>query len=319
MQLRVVHTSVAILILLALAIRPAAAGQLEVPALPDLKGAKVALMPIDVELFELTAADLEQPRADWTQAARSYVKNSIAAENNERGTSLSEFSLDSVPFETRQVLVQYEKLHRQVGLSMLAHERAPGLSLPDKSSVNQWTLDTGVSLIQGATGAGYAVYLYIKDSYSTARRVALNIVMAILGGPVKGGTQIGYASLVDLRTGDVVWFDSIASGFGDLRTQEAANSVVGKTVPRFRRHRIMHGSFHRRRVPGGLCGCASTALLAGCETAGTAGETGANRVTSPPLQHPRAVYRRLWKRRKMTSNTRPTASLIPSSTVISPT
>ena len=45
--------------------------------------------------------------------------------------------------------------------------------------------------------------------------------MALLKG-LAGGSQTGYASLVDLRTGRVVWFNNLARGFGDLREPEPA-------------------------------------------------------------------------------------------------
>ncbi len=45
---------------------------------------------------------------------------------------------------------------------------------------------------------------------------------AILGAGVRGGQQVGFASLVDLRSGDIVWFNVMARGTGDLREAEQA-------------------------------------------------------------------------------------------------
>ena len=42
------------------------------PSLPQ--NARVLLMPLDVQLFELTAGGLQEPKADWTAAAESHVR-----------------------------------------------------------------------------------------------------------------------------------------------------------------------------------------------------------------------------------------------------
>ena len=46
--------------------------------------------------------------------------------------------------------------------------------------------------------------------------------MALLGVGLAGGSQTGYASLVDLRTGRVVWFNNLAS---------AASAACGSRNP----------------------------------------------------------------------------------------
>jgi hypothetical protein len=47
---------------------------------------------------------------------------------------------------------------------------------------------------------------------------------------VQGGSQIGYASVVDLKTGDIVWFNWLARPHGDLRTPAAATETVKALV-----------------------------------------------------------------------------------------
>ena len=50
--------------------------------------------------------------------------------------------------------------------------------------------------------------------------------LAILGVGITGGIQIGYASLVDLQTGQVIWFNQLARGTGDLREADSARETV---------------------------------------------------------------------------------------------
>jgi hypothetical protein len=59
------------------------------------------------------------------------------------------------------------------------------------------------------------------------------VAAAILGVGLQGGSQVGFASLVDLRSGDVVWFNQIYRPTGDMRTAEPAAETV----------KILHAGF----------------------------------------------------------------------------
>jgi hypothetical protein len=48
--------------------------------------------------------------------------------------------------------------------------------------------------------------------------------------PVPGGFQSGFASLVDLRTGKIVWFNRVLSVDGDLRNPDDARDTVGELL-----------------------------------------------------------------------------------------
>jgi hypothetical protein len=56
------------------------------------------------------------------------------------------------------------------------------------------------------------------------------VVGALLGVGVPGGSQVGFASVVDLKTGDIVWFNRLIRPQGDLRTPEAAAETVKALV-----------------------------------------------------------------------------------------
>ena len=58
---------------------------------------------------------------------------------------------------------------------------------------------------------------------------------------VGGATQLDYASLVDLKTGEVVWFNVVQAGsqvpgikFGDLRTPQGAAQMVERLLGRMK-------------------------------------------------------------------------------------
>ena len=81
--------------------------------------------------------------------------------------------------------------------------------------------------------AQYALFLWVRDSYASAERRAAMVAMAFLGVSMSGGVQIGYASLVDVRSGKVVWFNRLARGRGDLRDAPAAQATVKELLSGF--------------------------------------------------------------------------------------
>jgi len=70
----------------------------------------------------------------------------------------------------------------------------------------------------------------VRDSYVSAGRAAVIGAAAIFGVGIPGGRQVGFASLVDLRTGNIVWFNRLISGTGDLRTEAPAQSTVDNLI-----------------------------------------------------------------------------------------
>jgi hypothetical protein len=59
--------------------------------------------------------------------------------------------------------------------------------------------------------------------------------MALLGAFTTGGEQMGYASLVDLETGRIVWFNDLQRMTGDLRDPQAAAETVEALLKAFPR------------------------------------------------------------------------------------
>jgi len=59
------------------------------------------------------------------------------------------------------------------------------------------------------------------------------VLMAVLGVGLSGGSQVGYASLVDLESGRVLWFNSLARATGDLRDPGKAAETVDALLTGF--------------------------------------------------------------------------------------
>lgn len=182
---------------------------------------RVLLVDPDVELDELNVADAATPRADWTAAAKTFLHDDIAATLATRGIATLATGPISDPHEAQLV-----RLHDAVASAMLLHLYVSALALPNKKEALDWTLGTGVEALRKHYGGDYALFVRLHDSYSSDGHKALMLGAALLLVPVPGGMQRGDASLVDLRTGHVVWFNLLANMDGDLREAEPARQTV---------------------------------------------------------------------------------------------
>lgn len=190
----------------------------------------IVVMPLDVELSALTAGGVEEPQAEWTEAAHRHMRAALEEEAKVRQVKLVPFNPDSGEQEDRDTSLALIALHRAVGTAVLVHQYQPGLELPSKQGKFDWSLGPSVAAISRTQQADYALFLFVRDSYATAGRVAFIAVAALMGVGIPGGTQIGFASVVDLKTGDIVWFNRMLRATGDLRTPQAAGETVKALV-----------------------------------------------------------------------------------------
>jgi hypothetical protein len=184
---------------------------------------RVLLVEPDVKLGELGAGGSIDWRADWSKTGTGFVAQDIKGTLAARGIDVAESGTLTDPHQ-----VQLVKLHDAVGGAILLHTVNGGgaFKLPTKSDPLDFTLGPGVKDLHDKFGADYAMFVTVRDSYTTTGRAFLMLGMAALGVGISGGQQAGFVTLVDLRTGNVVWFNWLTSQNGDLRTPEPAQKVV---------------------------------------------------------------------------------------------
>lgn len=190
-------------------------------------GARVVLMPMDIELFSVSAGGILEPQAEWTAQALDHLKAAYAAKRSALGVDLIEVGDDG-----DEVVEEFNRLHGAVG-SAIARHHYGAWQLPTKDGQFDWTLGEGVDAIRAVTGADYALFTFVRDSYASSGRVAAMMIGALFGVGLGGGMQAGYASLVDLRDGRVVWFNLLLRASGDLREAEKARETLNALLKKF--------------------------------------------------------------------------------------
>lgn len=186
------------------------------------RSAKIVVLPVDVELFSLSAGGVPEPKADWTAAAQGHMKSAL-------GRMVGQLGLSSEQMEERAAdeFAEPIALHAAVARSIaLHHSLGAGWALPTKEGRLDWSFGDAMKSLQARTGAQYGLFVWVRDSYASTERKLAMVGLALLGVGITGGSQVGYASLVDLDSGRVLWFNRLARGSGDLREAESAGESI---------------------------------------------------------------------------------------------
>ena len=191
---------------------------------------KILLMPVDIEICELTLAGMCEPSASWTQNSRENIITSFEEILNKRNAILKKYNMNE---QQNDEIIQVIKLHTQIGQEIINNEYGPH-ELPTKKEFN-WTLGKKVKLLKEKYKSDYAIFIFFRDQYSSTKRVIYNIVTAFLfpGIIPIGGSQIAFASLVNLNNGEITWFNGYYRSFGDVRDLEKARDTVNKLFEEF--------------------------------------------------------------------------------------
>jgi hypothetical protein len=208
---------------------------------------RLLVMRPDVTVNSLTTGGMSEPRADWTEQARGNIINALRAEQADRGGRVLVMARrNELPNISAEEIADLERLHFAVGNSIALHKYS-GAALPTKRGKGlEYTLGADAVSLGRRSGYDYALFLYAQDNIASTGRVALQ-VLGVAGcfigfcAPSGGSNQFAYASLVDLRTGEVVWFNVLQTGsqlpgvkFGDIRTQQGASQMVERLIGRMK-------------------------------------------------------------------------------------
>ena len=190
-----------------------------------------------VQVGSQSAGGTVTPNADWTAQARNNINTALNAKLGGLGNSV--IQAPELYGEDAAKVQEYHALFAAIADSVIEYQFEKGNRLPtkkreSKEGIFDWSLGSGVSQLPGAKDADYALFIFDSDAYGTTGRKLLQIV-AILGAGVyvSSGDHRGYAGLIDLRTGNVLWMNADPSMGGDVRNPEGAEKRVREMLTGF--------------------------------------------------------------------------------------
>jgi len=195
---------------------------------------RLIVMQPDISVGVLTAGGGFEHREDWTKQARDHVLTALRKQQANRGGNTTIADTRETAGGDAEMVADLYWLHTAIGRAIRIHKYSPQ-ALPTKKDRFDWTLGMDAVAYGAQTHYDYALFLHAQDSFSSGGRVALQMASALACGfgvcvMPTGGMQQAFASLVDLKSGQIVWFNTLAATAGDIRTAEGAKKMVDELL-----------------------------------------------------------------------------------------
>lgn len=200
-------------------------------------GKRILVFRPSISVGAQSTAGMFEPNGEWTEKARANIQAALEKAQASLGNVV--VAAPEVYGDDAQKLQEHMQLFAAVSDAVIQYQFFLGNRLPtkkrdNKNAVFDWSLGKGVADLPGARDADYGLFFFTRDAYGSTGRKVLQ-VLALLGPgiAVKSGVHQGYAGLVDLRTGDLLWLNADAAMGGDVRDPEGSQKRVHQLLEDF--------------------------------------------------------------------------------------
>jgi hypothetical protein len=219
-------------------------------SMPTDRPVRILVFRPDVKVGSQSAGGVVTPNAEWTANARKHLADALVAAKP--GGASEIVFMPELEGENATLLNEYRSLFKGVAATVLQHRLFKGDRLPTKITGFEYTLGPGAAKLGDLGGGDYGLFVVTNDAYGDSGRKALQVFSLLLAAGtgvsmgVTSGVHAGYAGLVDLKTGDLIWLNADLKMGGDVRDGEGATKRVSQLLEDFPR-------------PGGAAAAVATA------------------------------------------------------------
>jgi len=192
---------------------------------------KILLLPIEIRVHEISAGGVVEKVDDWSKQAstnaRQYIRTLAA--------SRDVFTIVETPAlnaQDRAQLEQHVALYEVVAGSADLALASPISAWRERAKDFDYTLGPGLKPLAEHSGIDAAMILTGTDYISSAGRkaaMAMGVLLGALAGGIfipQGGTSFVSVGVVDMRTGNLLWFASDQSATTDLRNEQDVQRIL---------------------------------------------------------------------------------------------
>jgi len=199
----------------------------------SLQGQKILLLRPSVWVGEQSTAGLPEPNADWTAQARELLIKELARRQAQFSNQI--VAEPDLTGDDARAFAEHKALFNSVAGSVMTYQFFAGNRLPTrKKKPFEWTLGDNAKRLADVTGAKYGLFVTINDQYGSFGRKLFQVFAAgMFGVGVKSGQHLGYAGLVDLQSGDLVWLNADGEMGGDVRSEDGMQKRVSQLLEEF--------------------------------------------------------------------------------------
>lgn len=186
----------------------------------------ILLVPADVTVKEISAGGVTEEVPEWTESAQENV-NSALREQASSHEAIELIPLPELGDEERAVLAEHVALYNIVAGTALNVVNSPAPAWRHKREHFDYTLGPGLRFLTQKTDAEAALLVVGEDAVSSAGRKAAFVIGAAMGVSIPMGYSFLSVGVVDLETGNIMWFDyDVSTGDKDLREADDARTMV---------------------------------------------------------------------------------------------
>jgi hypothetical protein len=198
---------------------------------PAAQPVRILIFRPEVRVHAQSTGGLNERNVEWTVAARAALTASLTKAQILLGNDIR---IMPDPTENESAAMNdYRALFRAITDAVIVHRLFPGSRLPAKKDRLDWSMGPGIAALEGMGDSDFGLFFYTFDSYETERRKAAQAVGQLFGVGLSPGVHIGYAGLVDLRSGDLVWINADLKMSGDVRKSAGADRRVQQLLQAF--------------------------------------------------------------------------------------
>ena len=200
-------------------------------------GKRILVFRPAVSVGSQSTGGMFEPNAEWTEQAKGNIETALEELQARLGNEVIEAPEGFG--ENAQAVEEHMALFAAVSQAVIEYQFFVGNRLPtkkrdNKADVFDWSLGDGVADLPGAGRADYGLFIFNKDAYgSTGRKLLQAVALLGPGIAVKSGEHVGYAGLVDLKTGDLLWLNADGAMGGDVREEEGSQKRVRQLLEDF--------------------------------------------------------------------------------------
>lgn len=198
------------------------------------KKKKVSIFTPDMKIFKLTAGGIDQYQDEWSIKATNFMKEELRKE-------LDTFDTIEFNYLDKSALNKHDKefIDEQKGIfyivahSIIAHTYEPGTLFKHKIEDFDYTLGEELGYLNNLTDAEAILLVNGRNYIWTVGRSSLAVLSTLVTLatgvylPVPARQEWLTASLVDIKSGDILWFNYLRMP-GDMRMPNIDRRLIQK-------------------------------------------------------------------------------------------
>lgn len=205
-------------------------------ALPANSKKKILVFRPAVSVGAQSTGGLFEPNAEWTERAKTNIEAALSKLQTQLGNDI--VAAPEAYGDDARNIEEHIALFSAVSRAVIEYQFFVGNRLPtkkrdNKTAIFDWSLGEGIASLPGASDADYGLFIYNKDAYGSTGRKLLQFAAAFGGVSVISGEHVGYAGLVDLKTGELLWLNADRAMGGDVREAEGSEKRVRQLLENF--------------------------------------------------------------------------------------